>query len=49
MYFLVDKGFMKSDEIDVIEEEILSRWNEIPAVNPANVCRVLRMEKQLIV
>ena len=32
MYFLVDKGFMKDDEIDDIEELILSRWNDSPAV-----------------
>ena len=32
MYSLVDKGFMKDDEIDSIEELILSRWNDIPAV-----------------
>ena len=32
MYFLVDKGFMKDDEIDDIEELILSRWNDFPAV-----------------
>ena len=32
MYSLVDKGFMKDDEIDCIEELILSRWNDIPAV-----------------
>ena len=32
MYSLVDKGFMKDDEIDCIGELILSRWNDIPAV-----------------
>ena len=32
MYSLVDKGFMKDDEIDCIEELILSRWNDIPEV-----------------
>jgi len=32
MYSLVDKGFMKDDEIDDIEELILSRWNDLPAV-----------------